>query len=306
MRYHERKPSPLLGGFVDTLWSLCDVPGHARERLLRQAVRDRHARARLGHGRPLPARGRRGSARCAAGTRDARSAPFTADPTAAVVRYQVLDVECAIAFYTRHLGFELTQSSGPVFATVSRGDLHLLLSGPGSSGSRPMPDGRRQEPGGWNRVVLYVDELDATLAALRAAGTTLRNEVEVGPGGKQIQVRDVEVFWDAPESKLGRSALAAEDVQGLRLDNLAVRQAPGASETPAIALTDVVHALVRHCRSLSGTTEFLRVTGAASDDIQLLGNDLRASELPWKLEGVAPGVLRSSDDLIRELATDGK
>ena len=123
-------------------------------------------------------------------TRDARSGIFSADTTKAVVRYQVLDVERAIAFYTRQLGFKLTQSSGPVFATVSRGDLHLLLGGPDSSGSRPMPDGRRQEPGGWNRIVLYVDDLDATLATLEASGATFRNEVESGPGGKQIQVED--------------------------------------------------------------------------------------------------------------------
>jgi len=123
-------------------------------------------------------------------TRGARSAPFSADATAAVVRYQVLDVERAVAFYTQHLGFVLTQRSGPVFATVSRGDLHLLLSGPGSSGSRPMPDGRRQAPGGWNRIVLYVDGLDATVAALGGAGAGFRNEVEVGPGGSQIQVED--------------------------------------------------------------------------------------------------------------------
>lgn len=123
-------------------------------------------------------------------THDTRSTPFTANPRAAVVRYQVRDVERSIAFYTRHLGFERTQSSGAVFATVSRGDLHLLLSGPQSSGSRPMPDGRRQEPGGWNRIVLYVDDLAATLATLQAAGARVRNEVEVGPGGKQVQLED--------------------------------------------------------------------------------------------------------------------
>jgi len=115
---------------------------------------------------------------------------FAADATAAVVRYQSTDVERAVDFYTRHLGFAATQRSGPVFATVSRGHLHLLLSGPGSSGSRPMPDGRRQEPGGWNRIVLWVDDLDATVAALRAAGTRFRNDVESGPGGRQIQLED--------------------------------------------------------------------------------------------------------------------
>ena len=118
------------------------------------------------------------------------SAPFSADATAAVVRYQVRDVNRAIAFYTERLGFNLEQRSGAVFATVSRGDLHLLLSGPESSGARPMPDGRRQEPGGWNRIVLYVESLDATLSALKSGGARFRNEVEVGPGGRQIQVED--------------------------------------------------------------------------------------------------------------------
>ena len=123
-------------------------------------------------------------------TRGARPALFSADAKTAVIRYQIEDVERAIAFYTQHLGFELTQRSGPVFATVTRGSLHVLLSGPGSSGRRPMPDGRQQEPGGWNRIVLYVDNLDATIADLRAAGTRFRNDVEVGPGGKQIQIED--------------------------------------------------------------------------------------------------------------------
>jgi len=125
-------------------------------------------------------------------TRGAGSAPFSPDSNAAVVRYQVRDVDRAVAFYTQHLGFQLKQRSGTVFATVARGDLNLLLSGPGSSGSRPMPDGRRQEPGGWNRIVLYVDSIDSTIAALKAAGARFRNEIEVGPGGKQIQVEDLD------------------------------------------------------------------------------------------------------------------
>jgi catechol 2,3-dioxygenase-like lactoylglutathione lyase family enzyme len=120
----------------------------------------------------------------------AGSAPFSANVTAAVVRYQVLDVERAITFYTERLGFRLEQRAGAVFATVSRGDLHLLLSGPASSGSRPMPDGRRQEPGGWNRIVLYVENIDAMITALRSGGARFRNELEVGPGGKQIQIED--------------------------------------------------------------------------------------------------------------------
>src|SRR5687767_8929570 len=119
----------------------------------------------------------------------ARSAPFTADGRTALVRYQVIDMERAIAFYTERLGFELVHQAGPV-ATVGRGDLHLLLSGPASSGSRPMPDGRKQEPGGWNRIVLYVDDLDAVVAPLKKDGTRFRNEVEAGPGGKQIQLED--------------------------------------------------------------------------------------------------------------------
>jgi glyoxylase I family protein len=118
------------------------------------------------------------------------SAPFAAKATTAVVRYQILDIDRAIAFYTERLGFKVEQRSGQVFATISRGDLHLLLSGPGSSGARPMPDGRRQEPGGWNRIVLYVDNLDSVMSALKAGGSRFRNEVETGPGGKQVQIED--------------------------------------------------------------------------------------------------------------------
>jgi glyoxylase I family protein len=119
-----------------------------------------------------------------------RPAVFSPDVNAAVVRYQVRDVERAVAFYTGPMGFQVVQRAGAVFATVSRGDLRLLLSGPASSGSRPMPDGRPQEPGGWNRIVLYVKDLDATIPALRSAGARFRNEVEAGPGGKQIQLED--------------------------------------------------------------------------------------------------------------------
>jgi glyoxylase I family protein len=118
-----------------------------------------------------------------------QSGIFSPSTTAAVVRYQVHDLDRAVAFYTQRLGFQVTQRTGPV-AIVSRGDLHLLFSGPGSSGSRPMPDGRRQEPGGWNRIVLYVDSIDNTIAALTEPGARFRNKVEVGPGGKQILVED--------------------------------------------------------------------------------------------------------------------
>jgi glyoxylase I family protein len=119
-----------------------------------------------------------------------QSGPFSADATTAVVRYQVADVDRALAFYTQHLGFGVVQRPAALLAILARGDLHLILSGPGSSGSRAMPDGRRQEPGGWNRIVLYVDDIDSTIASLQAAGTRFRNQVEVGPGGKQIQVDD--------------------------------------------------------------------------------------------------------------------
>jgi glyoxylase I family protein len=117
-------------------------------------------------------------------------APFAPDTEAAVVRYQIRDVERAIAFYTEHLGFRLTMRAGKVFATVSRGDLRLLLGGPESSGSRPMPDGRRQEPGGWNRIVLRVTDLPSRISALEKTGIHFRNQMEVGPGGRQIQIED--------------------------------------------------------------------------------------------------------------------
>ena len=119
-----------------------------------------------------------------------QSGPFSPGTKAAMVRYQVGDVDRALAFYIEHLGFRLAQRPAAVLAIIARGDLHLILSGPGSSGSRPMPDGRQQEPGGWNRIVLYLENLDSTIASLEAAGTRFRNQVEVGPGGKQIQVDD--------------------------------------------------------------------------------------------------------------------
>jgi len=106
------------------------------------------------------------------------------------VRYHVKDVQRAIAFYTQTLGFHLDMQNLPAFGQVSVGGLKLILSGPGASGSRPMPDGRRQEPGGWNRVLLQVEDLPARIAELRAAGLQFRNEMETGPGGKQIQIED--------------------------------------------------------------------------------------------------------------------
>ena len=106
------------------------------------------------------------------------------------VRYQVKDVSRSIAFYTTQLGFKLEMQQVPAFANVSIGNLKLLLSGPGASGSRPMPDGRHQEPGGWNRVVLRVSDLSNRIEALKKAGIRFRNEMEVGPAGKQIQLED--------------------------------------------------------------------------------------------------------------------
>jgi glyoxylase I family protein len=106
------------------------------------------------------------------------------------VRYQVADIPRAVAFYTQHLGFTLVHQQPPAFASVSLGDTTLLLSGPGASGSRPMPDGQRQTPGGWNRIVLRVSDLPACIAALEQAGVHFRNALESGPGGRQIQIDD--------------------------------------------------------------------------------------------------------------------
>lgn len=106
------------------------------------------------------------------------------------VRYQVTDVRRSVVFYTQHLGFKVDQQNPPAFAQVSIGELKLILSGPGASGSRAMPDGRQQEPGGWNRVVLQVDDLAACVDELKKAGLHFRNNLEVGPGGKQIQLED--------------------------------------------------------------------------------------------------------------------
>jgi len=106
------------------------------------------------------------------------------------VRYQVKDVQRSVAFYTDQLGFNLDQEKMPAFAQVSISGLKLILSGPGASGSRKMPDGRQQEPGGWNRVLLRVNDLPTQIEAMKKAGFHFRNEMEVGPGGKQIQIED--------------------------------------------------------------------------------------------------------------------
>ena len=108
----------------------------------------------------------------------------------ASVRYLVTDVERSIAFYVDRLGFVLEQQMGTAFARVSRDDLVLWLSGPSSSAARPMPDGRRPTPGGWNRFVVEVDDLDARVTALRADGASFRNDIVSGPGGRQILIED--------------------------------------------------------------------------------------------------------------------
>ena len=106
------------------------------------------------------------------------------------VRYQVKDVSRSIDFYTKQLGLKLDMKNLLAFGQVSGSNFKLILSGPGASGSRPMPDGRQQEPGGWNRVILQVTDLPARIEVLKKAGLYFRNEMEVGPGGKQIQLED--------------------------------------------------------------------------------------------------------------------
>jgi len=118
------------------------------------------------------------------------------------VRYMVKDVEAAVAFYTTHFGFTLISRAGAAFADVARGDLRLLLSGATSSAGRPMPDGQRPAPGGWNRIQLVVPDLRAEVDRLRGAGLRPRNEIVTGPGGSQILFEDpsgnlVELFQPA-------------------------------------------------------------------------------------------------------------
>jgi catechol 2,3-dioxygenase-like lactoylglutathione lyase family enzyme len=121
------------------------------------------------------------------------------------VRYMVDDVDESIAFYTKLLGFELLTSAPPAFADVKRGNLRLLLAGPQSSAGRPMPDGTKPGPGGWNRIHFIIDDLEPAVARLREAGAKFRNDVVEGPGGKQILLQDpsgnvVELFQPATRS----------------------------------------------------------------------------------------------------------
>jgi catechol 2,3-dioxygenase-like lactoylglutathione lyase family enzyme len=121
------------------------------------------------------------------------------------VRYMVDDVEEAIDFYTRHFGFSLRHSALPAFADVVRGRLRLLLAGPESSAGRPMPDGRKPRPGGWNRIHLIVDDIAAEVERLGASGVRFRNEIVKGPGGQQILIDDpsgnpIELFQPAEQA----------------------------------------------------------------------------------------------------------
>jgi catechol 2,3-dioxygenase-like lactoylglutathione lyase family enzyme len=118
------------------------------------------------------------------------------------VRYLVDDVDVALDFYTRHLGFTVLSNPAPAFADVVRGRLRLLLSGPASSAARPLPDGRAPQPGGWNRIHLIVHDIEADVARLRAAGVPFRSDIISGPGGQQILLDDpsgnpVELFQPA-------------------------------------------------------------------------------------------------------------
>jgi len=121
----------------------------------------------------------------------------------ATVRYLVRDVHASVDFYVGRLGFEVVQQFGPAMAIVRRGDLTLWLAGPAASAARPMPDGRKPEPGGWNRIVVETDDIESLVAALKSAGAAFRNEIISGPGGRQTLCDDpsgnvVELFEPAP------------------------------------------------------------------------------------------------------------
>jgi catechol 2,3-dioxygenase-like lactoylglutathione lyase family enzyme len=118
------------------------------------------------------------------------------------VRYMVDDVPSAVDFYTKHFGFTVGTNAAPAFADVLRGNLRLLLSGPQSSGGRPMPDGRKPAPGGWNRIEFVVDDIEAEVERLRTEGVRFRNDIVTGPGGRQILLDDpsgnpIELFQPA-------------------------------------------------------------------------------------------------------------
>ena len=120
----------------------------------------------------------------------------------ATIRYMVKDVEEAIKFYVVHLGFSLFDQMGPAFAIIEKGDLELWLSGPQTSAARPMPDGSTPQPGGWNRFVVEVDDIETLVSDMKKAGISFRNKIITGPGGKQILAEDpsgnpIEIFQSA-------------------------------------------------------------------------------------------------------------
>ena len=120
----------------------------------------------------------------------------------ATIRYLVQDVKTSIEFYTKHLGFELVEQMGTAFAIVAKDDLNIWLSGPQSSAARSMPDGRKPEPGGWNRFVIEVEDIETLVASMKSAGILFRNQIITGPGGKQILAEDpsgnpIEIFESA-------------------------------------------------------------------------------------------------------------
>ena len=125
------------------------------------------------------------------------------------VRYQVKDVNRSIEFYTKQLGLKLDMKNLPAFGQVSGGNFKLILSGPGASGSRPMPDGRQQEPGGWNRIVLQVKDLPARIQELKKAGLHFRNEMEVGPGASKSYWKIPTAIRSSCSSQLASSNLRA-------------------------------------------------------------------------------------------------
>ena len=120
----------------------------------------------------------------------------------ATFRYLINDMDSAIEFYTKHFGFELVEQMDPAFAIVAKGDLSLWLSGPQTSAARPMPDGRKPEAGGWNRIVIEVNDIESLVNSMKGAGISFRNEIISGPGGKQILAEDpygnpIEIFQPA-------------------------------------------------------------------------------------------------------------
>jgi catechol 2,3-dioxygenase-like lactoylglutathione lyase family enzyme len=120
----------------------------------------------------------------------------------ATFRYLVNEVDTSIEFYTKQLGFTLIEQMGTAFAIVVKGDLNLWLSSPQTSAARPMPDGRKPEAGGWNRLVIEVDDIESLVASMKSAGVSFRNNIITGPGGKQVLAEDpsgnpIEIFQPA-------------------------------------------------------------------------------------------------------------